>query len=71
MSGFLYDNVSWGDTLCDDCRKCPADGLYETDPLCLSCANRRLDRHVAISLNRDIGEMLPPLLDRWTGKGYV
>lgn len=67
----LYDDVVWGETLCDDCRHKSADGLYLGEPLCIACADNRLERFAAISLNPKLRDLLPPLLDRWTGTGYV
>lgn len=66
-----YGEVTWGLTLCDDCRIHSAEGLYEGEPVCLDCADRRLERYAAITMNAAMRELLPPLLDRWTGKDYV
>lgn len=60
----LFSDVKWGDTLCVDCRKIPADGLFDDDPTCIDCADRRLDRICAIEINPSMAYQLPPLLDR-------
>ncbi len=60
MSAQAYDDVVWGISECQR-RPCSAAAelLYDGLPLCIACADRLLERQLAIAIEPRVRDLLP------------